>query len=148
MPARVNTSQITGVCPEKRKAEKDLNAEGFLNLFTQMLSHQSPWEPMKDGEVFSQMSQYGLTQSLSEASQAFKTAQGSGLIGKTVEAISAENQKVGREASSKKEKESIRGVVESVHNQNGNLFLSIKNSEGKIVKVKMSSWKEISETPK
>lgn len=148
MPTRISTSQTTGVTPEKRKAEKDLNAEGFLNLFTNMLSHQSPWEPMKDGEIFSQMSQYGLTQSLTEAAQAFKTAQGSGLIGKTIEAIPSEDQKVSRNDSSKKGQESIRGVVESVHNQNGSLFLSIKNNEGKVVKVKMSSWKEISKTPK
>lgn len=140
MPEPVTMNRGSAEVPSKPRAKQELDSSGFLNLFTQMLTHQSPWEPMKDGEVFTQMSQFTLTKSLSEAAQAFRTGQGASLIGKTIEAMPLNHQaKPGQ-----KEPDPIRGVVESVQNQNGSMFLNVRNTEGQVIKVKMSEWKEVS----
>jgi len=84
-----------------------LQKDDFLRLLITQLTHQDPTEPMKDREFIAQMAQFSTLEQMTNMSNDFgrlagilSTTQALGLLGKTVEVLSAD--------------QSIEGVVEEV----------------------------------
>ena len=84
-----------------------LQKDDFLRLLMTQLTHQDPTEPMKDREFIAQMAQFSTLEQMTNMSNDFgrlagilSTTQALGLLGKTVEVLSAD--------------QSIEGVVEEV----------------------------------
>ncbi|MCB0112534.1 MAG: flagellar hook capping FlgD N-terminal domain-containing protein [Caldilineaceae bacterium] len=100
-----------------------LERDSFMQLLLMQLKSQDPMSPMDSAAMFNQMAQLSVLEQLwdirdmlSESVNASQLSQGASLIGRQVEANSAE---IGR----------VSGLVDSVRMMSGTIWLQIGNDE-------------------
>lgn len=140
----VNTfyNSVYGAPQQTSKAQLDM--ETFLNLLVVQLANQNPLEPMNDRDFFAQMAQLGQVQgnekmqsSLERMQASLDLSQAASLMGKTVEAL-----RPGYSSSSTNDL-TVTGKVIRLQVIDGNRYLGIQQSDGKVVDVAMDSILEV-----
>jgi flagellar basal-body rod modification protein FlgD len=108
---------------------KDLERDSFMELLLLQLRSQDPMNPMDSSAMFNQMAQLSMLEQLwdirdmlSENTVSQQLAQGATLLGRQVEANSAE---VGQ----------VSGLVEGVRMMSGAIWLQIGDSEVRLDEV-------------
>ncbi|MFQ3610554.1 MAG: flagellar hook capping FlgD N-terminal domain-containing protein [Fimbriimonadales bacterium] len=86
----------------------------FLRLLIVELTSQNPMDPVKDRDFLAQMAQLNTAQQMERMGQVFNTFQAVNLIGREVEAVLANGNR-------------LTGKVESVQTSGGKVFLKIEN---------------------
>ena len=127
--------QYFGMKPAAPKPE--LNMETFMKLLTVQLINQNPLEPMNDRDFFAQMAQLGQVEGLDNVQSSIDMSQAASLIGKTVTAVRPFTD-TGQQFDSL-----VTGRVEQVTIKNGERILGIRDTDGGIVEVKLSSIQQI-----
>ena len=75
--------------PPAPKAPAGLNMATFLHLLTVQMASQNPLEPMKDSELYAQISQLGQVQGMQNLQTQGDFTKAQSLIGKQVDAVNA-----------------------------------------------------------
>ena len=88
MPSLVSTIDPKAYyVPPAPKAPAGLNMATFLHLLTVQMASQNPLEPMKDSELFAQISQLGQVQGMQNLQTQGDFTKAQSLIGKVVDAV-------------------------------------------------------------
>ena len=113
----------------------------FLKLLTVQMASQNPLEPMKDSDMFAQISQLGQVQGMQNLQQQGDFAKAQSLIGKVVDSVSPTADLSG--------KQTITGTVTGVTiDQDNNVKLNITQANGTQSVISLSSIQNVSDAPK
>lgn len=118
--------------PNAAKPKSQLNMDTFLRLLTVQLANQNPLEPMGDRDFFAQMAQLGTVQGMDKLNKSAEISQAAGMLGKTVTAFRPMTE--GDDPFNTQ----VTGTVQKVFSQNGEYYISLKQSNGGLVDVKVS----------
>lgn len=118
--------------------KSELNMDTFLRLLTVQLANQNPLEPMNDRDFFAQMAQLGQVEGMDELKASMSQMQGAELIGKTVTAVRPMT-----DATSGGVNSLVTGKVDRITNRDGKQILGVKEANGGIVEVEITSIREI-----
>jgi hypothetical protein len=122
--------------PPAPKAPAGLNMATFLHLLTVQMASQNPLEPMKDSELYAQISQLGQVQGMSnlQTQGDFNKAQsmiGKGVVATNPNALSSSNPV-------------LVGTVSAVNvASDGSLKLSITDEAGKTTSVGLTAIQQV-----
>lgn len=119
--------------PAPKKSE-GLNMDTFLRLLTVQLATQNPLEPMKDSDMFSQISQLGQVQGMQNLQQQGDFTKAQSLIGQVVDSVT--DSATGTQA--------VTGTVTGVTiDSEKNIKLNITQSDGTNSVVSLDSIQNI-----
>jgi len=122
------------------KKNSGLNMDTFLRLLTVQLSTQNPLEPMKDSDMFAQISQLGQVQGMQTLQDQGDFAKAQSLIGKVVDAVIT----TGASSASNL----VTGVVSGVTiGADGAIKLNVTDSKGKENIVALESIQNVYNQP-
>jgi flagellar basal-body rod modification protein FlgD len=122
---------------EPNRSKSMLDMDTFMRLLTVQLANQNPLEPMNDRDFFAQMAQLGTVQGMDNLQSSMEMSQASGLLGKTVTAVRPMTDS-GDVANSL-----VTGKVDKVTVRNGQVILTLTESNGGAVDVRLSNIREI-----
>lgn len=120
--------------PPAPKAPKGLNMDTFLRLLTVQLATQNPLEPMKDSDMFAQISQLGQVQGMQNLQNQGDFNKAQSLIGKVVDTVtpSATGDKV------------VTGIVSGVQiAADGTIKLNVTEANGTDASVALSAVQRV-----
>jgi flagellar basal-body rod modification protein FlgD len=107
---------------ESTEGKSNLGKDSFFKLLTTQLKHQDPLKPMDNTKFISQMAQFSsleqmnnMNQQLSQFLKVQGVAEGSALIGRTIETINSDTG------------EKIKGEVNKVGFEEGKMYAYLKN---------------------
>lgn len=124
----MNVNEITGptaptAANAERQVDRGLDKEAFMELLLLQMRSQDPLNPMDSAQMFNQMAQlstleqlWDIRELLSESNASQQLAEGSMLIGRHVEALSAGGGQ-------------LSGMVEEVKMIAGEVWLQIGNDQ-------------------
>lgn len=121
------------------KRQSQFNTDLFMKLLSTQLSHQDPFEPMSNSEVFDNISKMAnvdttakMNEKMTQLVNAFDTMNAAGMIGKQIVGTSNTTGDL------------VSGKVQSVSSFNGALLLTIKDDiSGQLVKVSPGNVQQI-----
>ena len=129
--ADLNVSRLN---TERAEAADRVGQEDFLRLMTTQLQAQDPMEPMKTGEIFSQLAQFGTVSGIQELQSSFESLatnlqsmqalQASSMVGQTV--------LVESNAARLNSGEAIEGSIETPAGL-GAISVSVEDASGQLV---------------
>lgn len=130
----MNVNEISGptgpsAANADRQVDRGLDKEAFMELLLLQMRSQDPLNPMDSAQMFNQMAQlssleqlWDIRELLSESNASQQLAEGSMLIGRHVEALSAQSGQ-------------LAGLVEEVKMIAGEVWLQIGNDQVQIHEV-------------
>ncbi len=121
-----------------RKSEFDTSL--FMKLLSTQLQHQDPFEPMKNSELYDNISKMAnvdstdkMNKQLTQLVQSFNTMNAAGMLGKNIVATDPATGNL------------VSGKVNKVFNRDGEMIFSLKDTiSGLNVEVSPSTVKELS----
>lgn len=120
--AVTNTSSDYTSQMQRNDSKDSLGKNAFFELLTTQLKHQDPLKPMDNTKFISQMAQFSSLEQMNNMNKQLNqflkvqgVAQGSSLIGRTVETINSDTG------------ETINGEVKKVGFEEGNMYAYLKN---------------------
>lgn len=123
------------------KKSAGLNMDTFLRLLTVQLASQNPLEPMKDSDMFAQISQLGQVQGMQNLQQQGDFSKAQSLIGKVVDSVSASAGASGNQI--------VTGTVTGVTiGADNTVKLNITKADGSNSVVDLSSIQNVYQEPK
>ena len=109
--------------PPAPKAPAGLNMATFLHLLTVQMASQNPLEPMKDSDLFAQISQLGQVQGMQNLQTQGDFTKAQSLIGKVVDAVNSNASSSGNQI--------ITGTVSGVSvAADGSIKLNVTQADG------------------
>ena len=131
--AGLNTNGAYGTVSAPKS---ELNIETFMRLLTVQLANQNPLEPMGDRDFFAQMAQLGQVEGMEKIQGSLEMDRAAGMLGKTVTAV--------RTLTEHGENSLVTGVVQKVALKDGDRVITIKETNGGLVEVKIANIREVS----
>lgn len=131
------TSASNFVDTPAAKPKNALDMSTFLKLLGVQLANQNPLEPMGDRDFFAQMAQLGQVQGSENIQKSLTVSQASALMGKTVTAVRATTD------SASAQSPVVSGVASRLTVKNGEYFLGLREANGGIVDVRMTSIQQV-----
>lgn len=121
--------------------KSELNMKTFMTLLSVQLANQNPLEPMSDRDFFAQMAQLGQVEGMDKLNDSLQVSQAASLIGKKVTALRPMTE------SGASGNALISGTATRLTVRNGEYYLGIKEANGGIVDVSLSTIREVSSAP-
>ena len=120
--------------PPAPKAPAGLNMATFLRLLTVQMASQNPLEPMKDSDLFGQISQLGQVQGMENLQNQGNFTKAQALIGKSITAV--DSSSIGNPLRS--------GVVDSISiASDGKIKLNVFKENGSMISVGIDSIQQV-----
>lgn len=120
--------------PPAPKAPAGLNMATFLRLLTVQMASQNPLEPMKDSDLFGQISQLGQVQGMENLQNQGNFTKAQALIGKSITAV--DSSSIGNPL--------ISGVVDSISiASDGKIKLNVFKENGSMISVGIDSIQQV-----
>lgn len=123
------------------KKNSGLNMDTFLRLLTVQLATQNPLEPMKDSDMFAQISQLGQVQGMQNLQDQGDFQKAQSLIGKVVDAVVT----TGASSASNIVTGAVTGVTIGA---DGKIKLNVTDSGGKDNLIGLESIQNVYDAPK
>ena len=120
--------------PPAPKAPAGLNMATFLRLLTVQMASQNPLEPMKDSDLFGQISQLGQVQGMENLQNQGNFTKAQALIGKSITAVDASS--IGNPL--------VSGVVDSISiASDRKIKLNVFKENGSMISVGIDSIQQV-----
>ena len=120
--------------PPAPKAPAGLNMATFLRLLTVQMASQNPLEPMKDSDLFGQISQLGQVQGMENLQNQGNFTKAQALIGKSITAV--DSSSIGNPL--------VSGVVDSISiASDGKIKLNVFKENGSMISVGIDSIQQV-----